>query len=91
MSTSLETLMEKLTLEEKISLVSGHDMWTTVAIPRLGIPALKVTDGPNGARGGSFSGKPSACFPCASIWATSRSRMPPPFQRSACTTQRRTT
>ena len=71
MSTSVETLMEKLTLEEKISLVSGHDMWTTVAIPRLGIPALKVTDGPNGARGGSFSGKPSACFPCGSALAAS--------------------
>ena len=62
MSDSIKSLMEKLTREEKVSLVAGHDMWTTVAIPRLGIPALKVTDGPNGARGGSFSGKASACF-----------------------------
>ena len=54
MSDSIKSLMEKLTREEKVSLVAGHDMWTTVAIPRLGIPALKVTDGPNGARGGSF-------------------------------------
>jgi beta-glucosidase len=71
MSDSIKSLMEKLTREEKVSLVAGHDMWTTVAIPRLGIPALKVTDGPNGARGGSFSGKASACFPCGSALAAS--------------------
>ena len=71
MSDSIKSLMEQLTLEEKVSLVAGHDMWTTVAIPRLGIPALKVTDGPNGARGGSFSGQASACFPCGSALAAS--------------------
>lgn len=69
MSVPVRTLMEQLTREEKVRLVAGHDMWTTVAIPRLGIPALKVTDGPNGARGGSFSGKASACFPCGSALA----------------------
>lgn len=69
MSERTETLLSSMTQEEKISLLAGHDMWHTVAIPRLGIPALKVSDGPNGARGGSFSGKPSACFPCGSALA----------------------
>lgn len=39
---------------------------------RLGIPSVKVTDGPNGARGEIFTaGKKAACFPAAvSIAAT---------------------
>ncbi len=54
-----------MTLEEKVALVAGADMWRTVGVPRLGIPPFKVTDGPAGARGESFSeGPPSDCFPC---------------------------
>jgi beta-glucosidase len=40
-----------MTIEEKISLLAGADLWHSVAVPRLGIPQFKVTDGPNGARG----------------------------------------
>ena len=72
----IDELLKRMTLEEKVSLLAGADMWRTPAIPRLGIPALKVTDGPNGARGGgSFGGGvTSACFPVgtslASTWNT---------------------
>jgi len=52
-----------LTLEEKGALCAGADAWTTVSVERLGIPALKVTDGPNGARGDGWSGATAACFP----------------------------
>ena len=39
-------------------------------MPRLGIPALKVTDGPSGARGEQWTGGPSsACFPCGTALA----------------------
>ena len=69
MSERTDKLHAAMTQEEKVRFVAGHDMWHTVAIERLGIPALKVSDGPNGARGGSFSGKPSACFPCGSALA----------------------
>jgi beta-glucosidase len=59
-----ETLLAHLTLDEKIALLAGADAWHTVAVPRLGIPSIKVTDGPNGARGASRNGVPtSACFP----------------------------
>ncbi len=60
----VDQLLAQLTLEEKIALIAGADAWHTVAIPRLGIPAIKVTDGPNGARGASRNGvHTSACFP----------------------------
>lgn len=51
MQDRVETLLQSLTLDEKIKLLAGADTWHTHAIPRLGIPALKVTDGPNGVRG----------------------------------------
>ncbi|PMP77140.1 MAG: glycosyl hydrolase, partial [Chloroflexus aggregans] len=64
MPNHIEHLVRQLTLDEKIALLAGADAWHTVAIPRLGIPAIKVTDGPNGARGVSRNGiHTSACFP----------------------------
>ncbi|MGZ3722642.1 MAG: glycoside hydrolase family 3 C-terminal domain-containing protein [Bdellovibrionales bacterium] len=42
-------LVSKMTLEEKIALIGG-DLFATKANARLGIPALKMTDGPLGAR-----------------------------------------
>ncbi len=65
MNERIEGLIAQLTWEEKISLLAGADQWTTVPIQRLGIPAIKVTDGPIGARGADDPSAPtSACFPC---------------------------
>ncbi len=44
-------IVRALTIAEKAALTSGESMWFMQGIERLGVPGLKVTDGPNGARG----------------------------------------
>jgi len=59
-----------MTVEEKIAMLAGADMWHTVAIERLGNPAIRVTDGPIGARGAQLrQGPTSACFPTGIVLA----------------------
>lgn len=62
----VEDVISKLSLNEKTRLLAGIDMWHTYSVPRLGVPSLRFTDGPNGARGTKFfEGVPAACFPAA--------------------------
>ncbi len=56
----VDELLSQMTREEKISMLAGADLWHSVAVPRLGIPQLKVTDGPNGARGAASNLGPSS-------------------------------
>jgi beta-glucosidase len=51
-------LLSRLTLDEKLSLLRGVNFGDTRAIPQLGIPAFKMTDGPVGVR----DGKPSRVY-----------------------------
>ncbi|KAL3424558.1 glycosyl hydrolase family 3 N terminal domain-containing protein [Phlyctema vagabunda] len=62
----VEALLSELTLSEKVDLTAGSDFWHTTAIPRLNIPGLRLSDGPNGVRGRRFfNGVPATCLPCA--------------------------
>jgi beta-glucosidase len=72
----LIALVDRLTLAEKATLLAGADLWSTVAVERVGLPSVRVTDGPNGARGTSLPGvgdeaSSSVCVPCgAALGAT---------------------
>lgn len=49
-----------------INKFTGRDFWHTASVPRLGVPSIRTSDGPNGVRGTqSFNGTPAACLPCA--------------------------
>ncbi len=48
----IKSLLEKMTLTEKVALLSGRNAWFTVPIERLGIPSIAMTDGPHGVRTG---------------------------------------
>ena len=60
----IERLVGALTLDEKCSLTAGANMWYLPPVERLGIPALKVSDGPSGVRGDSLIGRRSLSLPC---------------------------
>lgn len=74
-----QELISQMTLEEKASLCAGSDFWHTQGIPRLGLPAVMVTDGPNGLRKQAGSADhlglndsvPATCFPTAAATACS--------------------
>ena len=67
------TTAADLTLEEKASLTSGRDFWTTKPVERVGVPSIMMTDGPHGLRkqGGATDhlgladSIPATCFPPA--------------------------
>jgi beta-glucosidase len=67
------SIVDGLTLDEKLALISGADFWSTAAIPTKGVPSVMVTDGPHGLRkqtGGSDhvglqDSVPATCFPPA--------------------------
>ncbi|WP_062379971.1 glycoside hydrolase family 3 C-terminal domain-containing protein [Demequina pelophila] len=69
----------ELTLAEKAALLSGQSVWESRAVPRAGIRALNLSDGPHGIRKQLGSGDhlgingsaPATCFPTAATVANS--------------------
>jgi beta-glucosidase len=57
-----------MTLDEKISLISGGSILGTTALPRLGIPAFRMGDGPLGAHDPSPSTAFAAGIALAATW-----------------------
>lgn len=46
----IEALIGQMTLDEKISLITGKNSWQTQEIERLSIPSITMSDGTNGVR-----------------------------------------
>ncbi len=46
----IDSLIALMTLEEKIGMLHGNSMFATGGVERLGIPELKMADGPLGVR-----------------------------------------
>ena len=70
---NVNEIMNQLTLEEKVCLLSGHKSWHTNKVSRVGLPSIFLTDGPHGLRkkkdGDKVAGlgqtELSTCFPAA--------------------------
>ena len=79
--TNIQSILEKMTLKDKIAFCSGANFWQTKAMPQYGIPAIALNDGPHGLRkqergdGADMLGinesLPATCFPTAAITAAS--------------------
>ena len=82
MERDVKKLVSQMTLEEKASLCSGLDNWRTKPIERLGIPSMRMSDGPHGLRREPETPEekqlgpsvPSTCFPTAVTTASSWDR-----------------
>ena len=76
MHKDVRSILSQLTLEEKAALCTGATPWTTVAIERLGIPSIRVADGPHGVRRVADAealmsdSLPATCYPTASALAS---------------------
>lgn len=72
-------IIDKMTLEEKAILCIGGDYWNSKEIERLGIPSIKMSDGPHGLRVqktkadnlGINKSEVSTCFPSGATVANS--------------------
>jgi beta-glucosidase-like glycosyl hydrolase len=77
--TGSTALVARLTPEEKAALCSGASVWTTQAVERLGIPSIRMSDGPHGLRRqpangdhlGLYQSEPATCYPSAAGLASS--------------------
>lgn len=57
----VEDLLTQMTLEEKVALMAGASPFGLNGVPRLGVPAIQMTDGPTGVR--AVAGQAATVFP----------------------------
>lgn len=58
----------QMTLEEKINYIAGYESWYIRAIDRLGLPAVKMADGPQGVRNNTKSTLYPSGIAAAATW-----------------------
>lgn len=77
-----QTIIDQMSLDDKVALCSGADFFSTKAFEKYGIPAISMADGPHGLRKqeaaadqlGVNKSVPSTSFPTASLSACSWDR-----------------
>src|ERR1700758_3219233 len=62
-----DALLDKMTLDEKLTLIGGINDFYTQAIPRLGIPQFRMSEGPLGVHNSG----PTTAYPAAIALAAS--------------------
>ena len=61
---AVEAALGSLSLEAKVRLLSGQDVWTLPALPEIGLASIVMSDGPVGVRGTTWSAEdPSIALP----------------------------
>ncbi|WP_422872732.1 beta-glucosidase family protein [Curtobacterium sp. RRHDQ66] len=68
-------LVDQLTTEEKVQLLTGRDFWTTWPIEKIGLRRILMSDGPSGVRGEVWDERdPSLNLPSATALSASWDR-----------------
>ncbi len=61
---AVEVALDSLSLESKVRLLSGQDVWTLPALPEIGLASIVMSDGPVGVRGTRWTAAdPSIALP----------------------------
>jgi beta-glucosidase len=68
MSTDVSDLLGKLTIDEKLAVIGGDQSFFIRALPSIGMPALKMSDGPYGIRTFGRSTAYAAGISLAAAW-----------------------
>src|ERR1044071_7199645 len=63
-----QSILNQMTLEEKVDLIGGVDDFYLRGVPRLGVPRLKMADGPLGVRNDGPATAQAAGNPLAATW-----------------------
>ncbi|TCC63109.1 glycosyl hydrolase [Kribbella pittospori] len=71
-SADLAVLLGRLTLEEKVRVLTGQDFWSTHPLPGIGLRSMVLSDGPSGVRGPVWDERdPSLNLPSATALSSS--------------------
>ena len=70
----VESILSKMTLEEKIDYIGGFNDFYVRGIPRLGLPAFKMSDGPIGLRNDGPATTMAGGIALAATWDTDLAR-----------------
>lgn len=74
-SERIEHLLDAMTLEEKVALLTGADFWTTTPVERIGLRRMVLSDGPSGVRGEVWDERsPSLNLPSATALSSAWDR-----------------